>query len=365
MCLDLWPAKVSAACYGVNLAVRPFLLRGFCILRVSLTDFPNRIRYSRAIASQGLAHQETQPHLAPESVHPLKPTPSPTPPAPPPPTSTPHSPHRCSATPTAPAPPPALSPPPSPQSPPPAQPPHPSRTTAAAPPSPPPPQPPPPTLPPKSRANDTAPSVPAGTRRKLVIILGTPPSTCPSSDDTVSAVASAIAATIAAIAARPPKATGVNTCAADNGIPASAATPRFAATCEAVRPRRASAVPSDSFRRRPNRVAQKVSTSSASSGHSAVCSPGVCSHKRRRDHRPGQCRSRRSRPRREDHRSQQQTDRRADPQRCVMRVPKLPRLQRHPHRRHRHQQQQHRLRLPAQRGLVRTRIGTLCFAHRL
>ncbi len=132
-------------------------------------------------------------------------------------------------------------------------------------------------MPAKVPSSDTAPSVPAGTRRKLVIILGTPPSTCPSSDDTVSAVASAIAATIAASAARPPKATGVNTCAADSGIPASAATPRFAATCEAVRPRRASAVPSDSFRRRPNRVAPKVSTSNASSGHSAVCSPGVCS----------------------------------------------------------------------------------------
>src|SRR5271156_6516076 len=66
-----------------------------------------------------------------------------------------------------------------------------------------------------------------------------------------------------------------HTCQALSGIPAITATPRLAATCEAVRPRFPSALPSLSLRLRPKRVAAKVSRKSASRGQSAVRQPGV------------------------------------------------------------------------------------------
>jgi hypothetical protein len=81
-----------------------------------------------------------------------------------------------------------------------------------------------------------------------------PPIACPTSDDTVSAVASASAAR------HPP----YHPTAAQ-----SAATPRFATTCEARRPLRASATLRASFFFLPYRVAPKVSTNNAIKANSA------------------------------------------------------------------------------------------------
>ena len=100
----------------------------------------------------------------------------------------------------------------------------------------------------------TPPSLPAGTRRNFVINHVGPPNACPISDDTVSAVASASAAR------HPPyQPTEAH----------SAATPRFATTCEARLPLRASASPRASFFLLPYRVAIKVSTNNAIKAKSA------------------------------------------------------------------------------------------------
>ena len=53
-------------------------------------------------------------------------------------------------------------------------------------------------------------------------------------------------------------------------LEASAATPRLAVTCAAVRPCRLSAVPNRSFCFRPRRVPIQVSTKTAITGASAV-----------------------------------------------------------------------------------------------
>ena len=81
-----------------------------------------------------------------------------------------------------------------------------------------------------------------------------PPTACPTSDDTVSAVASANAAR------HPPY---------HPTEAQSAATPRFATTCEARLPLRASASPRASFFFLPYRVAAKVSTNNAIKADSA------------------------------------------------------------------------------------------------
>jgi YVTN family beta-propeller protein len=99
----------------------------------------------------------------------------------------------------------------------------------------------------------TPPSLPASTRLNFVINQVGPPSACPTSDDTVSAVASASAARHPPYHPAP-----YRPIAAHN-----AATPRFATTCEARLPLRASATPRASFLRLPNRVATKVSTNNA------------------------------------------------------------------------------------------------------
>jgi len=94
----------------------------------------------------------------------------------------------------------------------------------------------------------TAPSVPGSTARNVVIIRGRPPSTCPISDETVSAAASASAAKGIASNRAPAWAGRGSQRLSSNhtitgSLETSAAMPRFAATCEADRPRRSSAVP--------------------------------------------------------------------------------------------------------------------------
>ena len=121
-----------------------------------------------------------------------------------------------------------------------------------------------------------APSRPGSTCRMVVIMRGRPPSTWPNSEETVSAAASASAARPSA------KSSGGANQAVENqwesmsddcttSLQASAATPRLAATWEAVRPWRFSAVPMRTFCSRPTRVAKWVSRKTASTGTSADC----------------------------------------------------------------------------------------------
>ena len=121
-----------------------------------------------------------------------------------------------------------------------------------------------------------APSRPGCAARNVVIIRGFPPNTCPISDETVSAAASASAASAKASsgarawAARSSQAESMSqNCAGP--VDTSAANPRFAATCDADRPLRFSAVPRLSFFARPTQVERKARNATASTGVSAVC----------------------------------------------------------------------------------------------
>src|ERR1700722_6176533 len=111
-----------------------------------------------------------------------------------------------------------------------------------------------PSIPAKLPATLTPPSLPAGTRLNLVINHVVPPIACPTSDDTVSAVASASAAR------HPP----YHPTEAHR-----AATPRFATPCEAPLPVLASANPRVSFFFLPYRVAAKVRKNKAIKADSA------------------------------------------------------------------------------------------------
>lgn len=105
------------------------------------------------------------------------------------------------------------------------------------------------------------PSVPAGTDFQFVISRALLLTACPHSLETVSAAASAKAADITA------RITG--TWKVANTPAAKAATPRFARTCEAVRPPVFSAVPSARLRAYPNRVAMVASRKTAISAAKA------------------------------------------------------------------------------------------------
>jgi hypothetical protein len=101
-------------------------------------------------------------------------------------------------------------------------------------------------------ATVTAPSVPGGTRVQRVTSRGVDPTACPTSLETVSAAASASAAP----SAKKKRTSFISTSASAQ----IAATPRFAITCAAVLPLRASAVPRLCFRAYPKRVAAQVRT---------------------------------------------------------------------------------------------------------
>src|ERR1035437_8024768 len=119
-----------------------------------------------------------------------------------------------------------------------------------------------------------APSVPGSTLCRVVIIRGRPPRIWPISEETVSAAASASAAR--------PAANNSSGAACENQLlptsidcaspsQASPATPRLAATYDAVLPSRSSAMPNRSFCSRPRRVEISASKKTASTGIKAVC----------------------------------------------------------------------------------------------
>src|SRR6266403_219245 len=119
------------------------------------------------------------------------------------------------------------------------------------------------------------PSVPAGTPSKVVIRWALSLCACPHSLETVSAAASASAAAIAVRKYGLPRQANI--------AAHTVAIPRFARTCEAVRPSPRSAVPSSSLRARPIRVANHVT---ANREKSAANAPGPAQANRTRQTMP-------------------------------------------------------------------------------
>ena len=119
-----------------------------------------------------------------------------------------------------------------------------------------------------------APSVPGSTWRRVVIMRGRPPSTWPTSDETVSAAASASAASPTAnrgtgdAGARKPAGVGQPGLGEPTGDHRRHA--QVGGDLRGTAPLRFSAVPSRSFCSRPSRVAINDSTKTASTGIRAV-----------------------------------------------------------------------------------------------